>query len=411
MAASVFRSILFAALAAVACGPGALSALSLSAGQAGAPDPQVRGVLFSSPQCPHCADVLRDHLPPLLERYGEALRIVVVNVEMPEGQALYQAVARHFELPRQRLGVPALVVGERMLVGAWEIPAHLPGLVDAGLAGTGVDWPAIPEVRAFLALHGISEGPVLELESWMVTAGSGAAGDAVVRLLSPEGGSGEGSVSERFMSDPLGNGIAVVVLIVMVAVLTVSLRTVYRPKGRLREWPAWAIPALALVGVGLSSYLAFVEVSGVQAVCGPVGDCNRVQLSAYATIAGVSVGVLGVIGYLVLGGLAVLARSAWGGSRRLPLLLWGTAAAGVVFSIYLTFLEPFVIGATCMWCINSAVVMTLILMLATPDAVAARLDANPRAARASRAHRATRAVGRAPAARTPNTMTGRQSRR
>jgi len=38
---------------------------------------------------------------------------------------------------------------------------------------------------------------------------------------------------------------------------------------------------------------------------------------------------------------------------------------GVLFSIYLTFLEPFVIGATCAWCLSSAVIMTLLLLLTT----------------------------------------------
>jgi uncharacterized membrane protein len=31
------------------------------------------------------------------------------------------------------------------------------------------------------------------------------------------------------------------------------------------------------------------------------------------------------------------------------LSVWGFCMFGVIFSIYLTFLEPFVIGATCMW--------------------------------------------------------------
>jgi hypothetical protein len=44
---------------------------------------------------------------------------------------------------------------------------------------------------------------------------------------------------------------------------------------------------------------------------------------------------------------------------------------GVLFSIYLTFLEPFVIGAVCMWCVSSAVIMMLMLWLtaAKPEAI------------------------------------------
>jgi uncharacterized membrane protein len=40
-----------------------------------------------------------------------------------------------------------------------------------------------------------------------------------------------------------------------------------------------------------------------------------------------------------------------------------TAVAGVAFSVYLTFLEPFVIGATCAWCITSALLMTALLIM------------------------------------------------
>jgi hypothetical protein len=48
--------------------------------------------------------------------------------------------------------------------------------------------------------------------------------------------------------------------------------------------------------------------------------------------------------------------------------MWGMAFFGVLFSIYLTFLEPFVIGATCMWCISSAILITLIFIAATGPA-------------------------------------------
>ena len=54
--------------------------------------------------------------------------------------------------------------------------------------------------------------------------------------------------------------------------------------------------------------------------------------------------------------------------------MWLVALAGTLFSIYLTVLEPFVIGATCMWCITSAVLMTLLLWAATPAAVEAWAD-------------------------------------
>jgi uncharacterized membrane protein/thiol-disulfide isomerase/thioredoxin len=340
-----------------------------SSGAADGRADEVRALLFHSPRCPHCHDVMRDHLPPLLQQYGEQLRIVAVNVDTPEGQALYRAIVDHFQLSRGRLGVPALVVGDRILVGAWEIPSQFPGIVAAGVRGGGIDWPAIPAVRAFLSLQGIAAEPGLELRGWMVTGGAAGSAGPAVELLGARQESVTKSVRERFMMDPTANAIAVAVLLGMLGVLTLSGRRVAWPRRRLPHWPVWAIPVLALIGAGIASYLAFVEVTGTEAVCGPVGNCNQVQLSAYASIAGVPIGVLGVAGYLLLGLLWLFGR---GADARTPLLVWGLAAGGVAFSIYLTFLEPFVIGATCMWCINSAIVMTLILMAATPAAAAAR---------------------------------------
>jgi uncharacterized membrane protein len=127
------------------------------------------------------------------------------------------------------------------------------------------------------------------------------------------------------------------------------------------------IPLLALIGIGVAGYLSFVEYNQVEAVCGPVGNCNAVQQSSYAKLFGViPVGFLGLLGYLsviifwlldllVLDGLGQLAR----------LGLWVITLIGTLFSVYLTFLEPFVIGATCMWCLSSAVIMTILYLLAT----------------------------------------------
>jgi uncharacterized membrane protein len=316
---------------------------------------------------------MQNDLPPLMRRHGSALSIVAVNVDSSRGEALYQAVVRSLELPSSRTGVPAMLVGEDLLVGSAEIPAHLPGLIRQGLAEGGIDWPPVPEVRSFLALQGLAESASVELEPWMLETDRSVTGAPSVFLL---GGSVVGSTREsvgrRFLRDPLANGVAVVVLVGMVALLGYSIRLVARSAPLLWSPPRWAIPTLAAVGMGIAAYLAFVEVSGTPAMCGPVGDCNRVQQSSWASIAGVPIGVLGLGGYLILGGLALAPTAPSSRSAHLPLALWGAAATGVAFSVYLTFLEPFVIGATCLWCIASALVMTLILLLATPGAVQAR---------------------------------------
>jgi len=117
----------------------------------------------------------------------------------------------------------------------------------------------------------------------------------------------------------------------------------------------------------VAAYLAYVETQAVTAVCGPVGDCNAVQTSEYAYLFGVPIGVLGVMGYVAI--LAAWVWGKWQGDGRADLALLGMTVFGVPFSIYLTYLEPFVIGAVCAWCLTSAVVMTLLMLASVETAV------------------------------------------
>jgi uncharacterized membrane protein len=130
-------------------------------------------------------------------------------------------------------------------------------------------------------------------------------------------------------------------------------------------WLNYATPLLAVLGTGVAAYMTLVETTSVQAICGPLGNCNIVQNSSYAHIFGVlPVGVLGMIGYL-----AILVTWLWGQYRsdRLSeyasMALFGMTFFGSLYSIYLTYLELYVIRAVCVWCLSSAVIITLLLLV------------------------------------------------
>jgi uncharacterized membrane protein len=128
---------------------------------------------------------------------------------------------------------------------------------------------------------------------------------------------------------------------------------------------SWFIPILCLVGLFVAGYLAYVETAQVAAVCGPVGDCNTVQQSEYARLFGIlPIGVMGLAGYIMILIAWLGARFGRNGIEHLAALsLLAMAFAGTLFSVYLTFLEPFVIGATCAWCLTSAVLITVLMLL------------------------------------------------
>ncbi len=128
------------------------------------------------------------------------------------------------------------------------------------------------------------------------------------------------------------------------------------------------------MGVSVAGYLAYIEMQMIPAVCGPVGDWNTVQSSSYAWVMGVMpVGLLGVLGYL-----GIVAAWLWGRFRddRLAtltlLMIFGMTLFGVLFSIYLTYLELFVIHAVCSWCLSSAIIITVLFLLSLRPMVQAR---------------------------------------
>lgn len=181
---------------------------------------------------------------------------------------------------------------------------------------------------------------------------------------------------QMFYRDPVGNSIAVIVLIIMLISLIVCLYLFLNSPESIAAkgiGPGWIIPLLCILGLGVAGYLTYIEITHARAVCGPVGDCNSVQQSSYSRLWGIlPVGVLGMLGYLAILIVWFIQRNIPVNSRNtVTLIMWGMALFGVLFMVYLTFLEPFVIGATCAWCISSAILITLLLWTTTGTAIQA----------------------------------------
>jgi uncharacterized membrane protein len=125
---------------------------------------------------------------------------------------------------------------------------------------------------------------------------------------------------------------------------------------------------LALVGVGIASYLTYVHYKGLSPICAIDHGCEKVQSSRYAKVGGVPVPLIGLVGYLaILASLFVRGELA-------RLATAGMAIGGFAFSVYLTSLELFEIHAICQWCVGSAIVMTAIAILSTIRALRAPDD-------------------------------------
>jgi len=126
-----------------------------------------------------------------------------------------------------------------------------------------------------------------------------------------------------------------------------------------------AIAVLALAGFFIALYLWLHSIGVIgQLKCG-TGGCEIVQASAYARLGGVPVAFFGVAGYAALFLVSVVGQSPRFAERRGPgRLLFGLASGGLLFTLYLTSLEAFVIHAWCRWCLGSALVILLIWIAA-----------------------------------------------
>jgi uncharacterized membrane protein len=362
-----------------------ISAVSTLAAENNQAQPIVRAVLFYSPTCGHCALVINETLPPLIDQYGDQLQIIGINVATQEGAQLYQLFLEDWKIPEDRYGVPALAVGRTHLVGSGEIPDQLPGIIEDGLQAGGIDWPEIPGLTDIIAQaeqqqgeatidHGDPTEEILPSQAdATVAVPESTVADTQTQASSPTSENlavpfdHEVTIWDRFQMDLAGNTLAVIVLIIMVISVVSVLVSVLRADPETgRDW-SWVIPVLSMLGLFVAGYLSFVEVTETEAVCGPIGNCNSVQQSPYAILFGfLPVGILGLLGYIgILGAWLLKTRGPQAWRNTFTLAIWAMAFFGVIFSIYLTYLEPFVIGATCMWCISSAIIITLQFLAAT----------------------------------------------
>jgi len=300
----------------------------------------VRAVLFHAPDCGECQEVFDFLLPALLEHYQGRIQIAAFDISHPAGAGLLRA-ASEARMVEQSTTLPVILAGGKAFAGLRSIALHLGDDFETLAAlPEASQWPAVPGM-AELAAEGLSNLQT-RLESAPTDEGSG-----------PQPSSS---------ADNIANGLAVVVLLVMALALLHSLVRVRRP-AKPATGNGALITAVVLAGLLVSAYTAYTSVAEAELTCGPIGNCAAVQNSEYAKLFGIPMGVLGLLGYtsILVTWLAARRLSPKGGSWRwLP---WALALFGVLFSLRLTALEPFVIGHTCLWCLGSALSVTATLWL------------------------------------------------
>ena len=129
-----------------------------------------------------------------------------------------------------------------------------------------------------------------------------------------------------------------------------------------------AVALLALVGVLIAAYMSAYKFGLLGSIVCGTGGCETVQNSPWSVFMGIPVPVIGLGGYGLLLLTSILGlQPRFEDDRRVSIVLIAGATIGLVFSIYLSWLEAAVIHAWCRWCIVSAILATLIFVFTLPE--------------------------------------------
>ena len=121
-----------------------------------------------------------------------------------------------------------------------------------------------------------------------------------------------------------------------------------------------AAALLSLVGIVDALYLTIEHVTGQSVKCTITSGCSEVLSSPYAVVAGFPLAAVGAVAYFTVFSLATLAAF---GYRAAGTLLTPIIAAMFFVSLWLIYLQAFVIREFCQYCLLSAVITTALLVV------------------------------------------------
>lgn len=131
-----------------------------------------------------------------------------------------------------------------------------------------------------------------------------------------------------------------------------------------RMWLA----VLALMGVGVATYLSLYKLGIIGALTCSIGSCETVNTSSWAVFLGLPVAVWGLGFYALLFAITLMSvQPRWTGSVAMSKAILALTAWGVLFSGWLTVLELFVIHAICQWCVISAIIVTVMFVVSVAE--------------------------------------------
>jgi uncharacterized membrane protein len=132
-----------------------------------------------------------------------------------------------------------------------------------------------------------------------------------------------------------------------------------------------AITLVAVAGIAVSSVSLYEHFATSRTSFCNFSDtfnCDLVNRSAYSTVLGVPVALIGIVGYLLVAILATAYRN----QPQTPGLLLIASVIGLGFALYLAYVEKFVLGVWCVLCLTSLGLICIEVVLSAFAAIRAR---------------------------------------
>jgi uncharacterized membrane protein len=124
----------------------------------------------------------------------------------------------------------------------------------------------------------------------------------------------------------------------------------------------WAAVILSFIGLTNTFYLVQAHVSGESLNCSFLSGCNAVAASPYSIVLGAPLASWGVLFYFAI--FVISATMLMVRARMLSHIFVLGTAIGFLASLYFVYLQLFVIQAVCMYCMLSAILSTILLVVA-----------------------------------------------
>jgi uncharacterized membrane protein len=120
---------------------------------------------------------------------------------------------------------------------------------------------------------------------------------------------------------------------------------------------------LVVIGLLVSIYMTIYKITSNDALCLGSGDCSTVNASRYSEVYGIPVATIGIAGYFALLLVHWYERRDKFFEKNGPMLSFGMALTGFLFTVYLIYVEFAILHAICPFCLTSQFAISIIFVI------------------------------------------------